>query len=255
MLPTTIFYKGLFIFSILCLIPIFGDITDSKPVFSVVSFFGTLALIIILLVNIMGCSSAKTKPAKTDEALYNEALGLIKAKKFQPAKQKLVKINEEFPFSDYAKNATVLNIYANYQLKNYAEIPSLAELYLNLYPFDENVPYLLYISGKTYYFNSQKPQRNMETFQKLQEISERIISNYPNTKYAQKALEMRDYAVKAQFIRSLNIADFYHNQDECVGALKRYVELKNRFPDLLSTGDLQVIDKNITYCLEYFGVK
>ena len=85
------------------------------------------------------------------ERLYNDGLALIERKEFEAASEKFRTIDKQFPFSDWARKALLMETFANFSRTNYDETVVSGKRYLSLYPASPDAAYAAYMVANAYY--------------------------------------------------------------------------------------------------------
>ena len=90
--------------------------------------------------------------AETDppEVLYNQGLANLNAGKTTEAARKFDAIDQQHPFSEYARKALVMRSFINYRNGQYQDAINGASRYLSLYPESSDAAYAQYIVGLAY---------------------------------------------------------------------------------------------------------
>ena len=97
--------------------------------------------------------------AETDppEVLYNQGLANLNAGKTTEAARKFDAIDQQHPFSEYARKALVMRSFINYRNGQYQDAINGASRYLSLYPESSDAAYAQYIVGPVSYTHLTLP--------------------------------------------------------------------------------------------------
>ena len=99
------------------------------------------------------------------ERLYNDGLALIERKEFEAASEKFRTIDKQFPFSDWARKALLMETFANFSRTNYDETVVSGKRYLSLYPASPDAAYAAYMVANAYYNAVPDVTRDQERHQ------------------------------------------------------------------------------------------
>src|SRR5262245_46466344 len=122
----------------------------------------TRALLVSLLLAgtgavVTGCQTDKdidiTKlGVETDppETLYNQGLANIKAGNMTEAGRKFDAINQQQPFSEWARKALVMSTFVKYRTGRYDDAVQSGLSYLKQYPGSQDADYVQYLVGSSY---------------------------------------------------------------------------------------------------------
>ena len=128
--------------------------------------------------------SAETDPP---EVLYNQGLANLNAGKTTEAARKFDAIDQQHPFSEYARKALVMRSFVNYRNGQYQEAINGATRYLNLYPESEDAAYAQYIVGLAYSKQIPAVTQDQKPAFKTIEAMQAVISKYPDSEYVEDA--------------------------------------------------------------------
>ena len=81
------------------------------------------------------------------EMLYNQGLANIKAGNLTEAGKKFDAINQQQPFSEWARKALVMSTFVKYRTGRYDEAVQTGNAYLKQYPASEDADYVQYLVG------------------------------------------------------------------------------------------------------------
>jgi len=171
-------------------------------------------------------------PEDTAQELYEIGVDAMAEKDYYVAIEYFTKLKDRYPFSPYTTQAELSLADAFFLDEDYK---SAMQAYLDfeaMHPRHEETPYVLYQIGVSAYkgFTAiDRPQN--EISQGLQYLY-RLRESYPETEYAQAAME---YIEKSRLIlakRELFVADFYWRTKQYGPAWHRYQYVVDNFSDL-----------------------
>ncbi len=145
-----------------------------------------------ILLAFLGLSSAcsKKENEKTSaETSYLKSLQLLKDRDYLEAAKAFEKIDDDFPFSKWAIRAEVMSAYGYYKEKEYIEVARIVDDFILLNPRDQNIAYMLYLKGLSYYDQIPNLMRSQEITKEASSIFRQLIATFPNSKYVSDVKE------------------------------------------------------------------
>lgn len=189
-------------------------------------------LLLFLAFFTISCSSIKTYDTSTPEGAYNQAEEYAKYERFEEAIERFKNVKAKFPYSSFAKKSDLRVADINFERESYVEAQSSYQLYKDLYPADENIDYVTFRIGISYF--NQLPntvERDLSVAEKAIRSFDELEKVYPNSKYAQEAKDKRAKAVQMLAEKELEIAKFYLKKEKYLSALGRYEDLIKKYPN------------------------
>jgi outer membrane protein assembly factor BamD len=159
------------------------------------------------------------------KSFYIHAINSIARGNYFDALQDLDKIQNDYHFSSYSKDAIILEAFLYYISRQYEKIDGTVEVFFKLYPNDyKNTRYLKYLNGLAAYELLKKKRLNDSAIEEL-----RSFWNYLEENKMNYIVEVRDdIDLKISIINdiealySLKIGDFYQSYGEIFPAINRY---------------------------------
>lgn len=171
-------------------------------------------------------------PEDTAQELYEIGVDAMAEKDYYVAIEYFTKLKDRYPFSPYTTQAELSLADAFFLDEDYKSAMQAYMDFEAMHPRHEETPYVLYQIGVSAYkgFTAiDRPQN--EISQGLQYLY-RLRESYPETEYAQAAVE---YIEKSRLIlakRELFVADFYWRTSQYGPAWHRYQYVVDNFSDL-----------------------
>lgn len=142
-----------------------------------------------------------------------------------------------YPYSEWAKRATMMAAFAYYDASRFAQSRSAAERYLDLYPADEDAAYAQYLIALSYYDQITDVGRDQETtFEALQQLRE-TIERYPNSDYTKSAELKFDLAFDHLAGKEMEIGRYYLKKGHYSAAINRFRVVVEDFQTTMHTAE------------------
>ena len=131
-------------------------------------------------------------------------------------------IERLYPYSEYAKQALIMQAFANHKAKNYEESRGAAQRFIDFYPTDEDAAYAQYLLALSYYDQIDEVGRDQGlTFQALQSLRT-VIEVYPDSEYATSAILKFDLAFDHLAGKEMEIGRYYLRRGHYTSAISRF---------------------------------
>lgn len=230
----------------------------------------TLALMTAL--TLTGCNSVKGMVGKDKKEViataekgeadyYKDAERALEKGRYREAMLALNNIRTFYPTGQYAQQALLDLIYAQYNAKDYeAVIASTAE-FMRLYPTSPYYDYALYVQGVTNMQGSPRASRIFKLDQSDRDISylrlafadfQTLVTRMPNSAYAPDAAQRMTALYNDFAHHELNVAHWYIKRDAYVAAANRAKWIFQYFPQSASTPEAIAI---LAYSNDKLGLK
>ena len=105
--------------------------------------------LLILAISFFAFSCSKKTEAP--EVLYEKGIKAVYKGNYNTASALFETIDEEYPYTEYAKNASILLAYVNYRNEEYSRLIPIVDIFIKVNPKDTAVPYLLYLKAMSFY--------------------------------------------------------------------------------------------------------
>lgn len=215
--------------------------------------------LLALSVNLVGCQTFKNLTGKDVDAVetaekseqryYNDAITQIDKGRYIQAIEDLTNLRTFYPTGQYAEQALLDMIYAQYAGGNYAAAAASADQFISLYPSNQQVSYAYYVRGVA---NMQGSAEGIKLFKMNQAERDtaylriafanfqELINKYPTSPYAPDAAQRMTF-IYNQFAESeLTAANWYIKREAYVAALNRakwvfqYYPLSESVPEAIA---------------------
>ena len=219
------------------------------------------AILIIISIFLISCSSNDKEDIVTDQNLYENNLlkdyelyekinNYIAYDELDLALIEIDKIEVLFPSSKYANKAMLTKAYIYFLKKDYEKTRSISENYKKYYPGSKDIVYANYLEAMTYYTLIKKPNYSQKKSRIALEKFNFILNLYPNSKYE------IDIYTKIQIIENnlaaskLLTAKFYLNKKNLNGALVYLKDIYENHSSSLSIDETLYLIVKIYYLIE-----
>jgi outer membrane protein assembly factor BamD len=188
----------------------------------------TLLLAPLLALALAGClGRGEKQPEELVEVappdlLYNEALAHLQAGDARDAQEKFDEIDEQHPYSEYARRSMIMSAYLNFRRSNYQEAINDAERYVTLFPASPDAAYAQYIIGESYYRQIPDVTRDQELSQKAIDAMSEVVRKYPDSEYANDARRKIDVARDQIAGKEMQIGRYYMERREYLAGVNRF---------------------------------
>ena len=192
-------------------------------------------ILTVIALALTGCSSSEPElekvPDKSAQALFVDARTALDSGLYQKAIQILGAIDSRFPFGPISHQVQLDLIYAYYKSGDAAQGIALADRFLRLNPNNSNVDYVYYmralinISTEENLFQDMagidRSDRDPTASRSAFEDFKRIVTDYPESKYAADARK-RMISIKSRLAKyELAVAEFYYKREAYASAANR----------------------------------
>ena len=163
------------------------------------------------------------------ERLYNDGLALIERKEFEAASEKFRTIDKQFPFSDWARKALLMETFANFSRTNYDETVVSGKRYLSLYPASPDAAYAAYMVANAYYNAVPDVTRDQERSEKALVAFSEIVERWPTSEYATDS-KFKVNVLKDQLAgREMTVGRYYLKKRNYTAAINRFRVVVSNF--------------------------
>src|SRR5690606_16737585 len=197
--------------------------------------------LLALSVNLVGCQTFKNLTGgkdvdavataeKSEQGYYNDAIVQIDKGRYTQAIEDLNNLRTFYPTGQYAEQALLDVMYAQYESGKFEAAAASAEQFISLYPSNPQVSYAYYVRGVA---NMQGSSEGLKLF-KLNQAErdtaylriafanfQELINKYPNSPYAPDAAQRMTF-IYNQFAESeMSAANWYIEREAYVAAVNR----------------------------------
>ena len=175
----------------------------------------------------------RTEMARTTpDGLYQQGLEEFKDGNYKRSVELFQRVKEEYPLSPLTIMAEIGIADSFFSGKEYPEAGLAYGEFLSLHPTNENLPYVMYQIGMSYYNQMTTVDRDQaEAFKALKEF-ERLIARFPGSKFAVMAEKMVRDCKKAMGEKEFYVGEFYFKIKEYRAALRRFEKITRDYANV-----------------------
>jgi outer membrane protein assembly factor BamD len=165
------------------------------------------------------------------EKLYSQAHEALLEGNYTRAAKLFENIESRYPYGRYAQQAILEGAYANYRNNETATAIAACDRFIRTYPNHPNVEYAYYLKGLVHFREDQgllgyvyeldlserEPKAMRESFAAFKEL----VAKYPESRYAQDAVERMRYLTNALAMYEVKVARYYYNRGANIAAVNR----------------------------------
>ena len=216
--------------------------------------------LLALSINLVGCQTfsnltggkdvnAVETAEKSEQGYYNDAIAQIDKSRYTQAIEDLTNLRTFYPTGQYAEQALLDMMYAQYASGKFETAAASAEQFISLYPSNTQVSYAYYVRGVANMEGSSEGLKLFKLNQAERDTAylriafanfQELINKYPNSPYTPDAAQRMTF-IYNQFAESeMSAANWYIEREAYVAAANRakwvfqYYPLSESIPDALA---------------------
>ena len=180
----------------------------------------------------VGCSAKdENVPDAPLPELYQKALGHYKQKNYKKAIEYFQAVERQYPYDQWTIQAQLMIGYLQYIKTTYADSINSFKLFIELNPYNKEVPYALYMLGMNNYQQLSIIQRDQSSAKDALEHFEIIVEKYPTSIYATDA-KLKVKMIKDHLAgKHVDVARFYLKNKSYDAAISRLIEAIGVYPE------------------------
>lgn len=192
---------------------------------------------------------------------YSVAHDLLATGDYETAEQRFTALVTRYPFTDYATQAELEKIYAQYRSFKSDEAITAADRFLREHPRHPHADYILYVKGlvDSSRDNSfldllpvDKDKRDSQNARRAYDDFALLIQKYPMSVYASDARKRMLYLRNRIAAHELTVVKFYIKRGAWVAASKRAENIIFEYPGAPATADALLL---LQQCYANLGLK
>jgi outer membrane protein assembly factor BamD len=189
--------------------------------------------VVALLPLLSGCSSsddnAKPAPVGPVEALYNNGVDALNARRFTTAGDQFAAVEQNYPYSTWAVNAQLMSGYSLYLQNKYTDAIGTLDRFIQLHPAHRDVAYAYYLRALCYYEQIADIARDQKGTEQAMNALREVVTRFPDTSYARDAKLKIDLCFDHLAGKEMEIGRYYQKQNLYEAAIGRFQRVVDDF--------------------------
>jgi len=166
-------------------------------------------------------STAFVEPDPPD-LLYNQGLALLNAGEAKKAREKFEEVDEQHPYSEYARRSLLMSTYLNFKRGNFPEVINDGRRYVTLYPASDDAAYAQYMVGESHFRQIPDITRDQKAAGLAIIAMNEVIQKYPESEYAEDARRKIQVASDQIAGKEMQVGRYYQERKEYLAAINRF---------------------------------
>ena len=159
---------------------------------------------------------------KTAEEIFNSGERELIRRRYNDAAEKFKEVERLYPYSDWAKRALIMQVYTFHKGKEYENVVSAANRFIEFHPKDKDIPYAYYLIGLSYYDQVLAIGRDQKLTQEALKIFKLIVKEYPDSEYASSSQIKFDFLKNQLASKEMEVGRYYLKRSHYVSAINRF---------------------------------
>lgn len=165
--------------------------------------------------------SAYVEPDPPD-LLYNQGLALLNAGEASKAREKFEEVDDQHPYTEYARRSLILTAYLNFKRGDFPEAINASRRYVQLYPANKDAAYAQYIIGESQFRQISDVTRDQGAAHRAIAAMNQVIQKYPDSEYVEDARRKIQVARDQIAGKEMQIGRYYQERQEYLAAVNRF---------------------------------
>jgi len=204
--------------------------------------------LITVLGLLVACSGNPEKPQEqTEKEYYEQASEALENNNYLVAVERLKELESRYPFGQYAEQAQLELIYAQYQTGDMDAVLASTERFIRLHPLHAQVDYAYYMRGlATYdlgfsfverYLPHELARRDQQPLQDAFNYFAELLSRFPDSPYNADARARMVYLNDRMASYQLGVAQYYMKRHAYMAAANRANKIVLNYQKTSSVAD------------------
>lgn len=156
------------------------------------------------------------------EALYNTGYQRLQARRWNDAIDYFQEVERQHPYSEWARRAILMQIYAFYQNNAYQDATAAADRFIALFPGNPSAAYAFYMKAICNFEQIVDVGRDQGYAEAALAGLRDVVRRYPNSPYATDARVKIDMVNDQLAGKEMAVGRFYQRANQPIGAINRY---------------------------------
>lgn len=163
------------------------------------------------------------------EKLYNNAKDQMDSGSYNQAAKTFAEVERQHPYSEWSLKAQLMSAYCYYEAKKYQEAIESFNVFIQLHPGHENVPYAYYMVGLCNYEQIPTVHRDQTVTQKAEDAFQEVLNRFPDSPYARDAKFKLDLLRDHLAGKEMDVGRYYLRQRSYLAAVNRFKVVVDQF--------------------------
>ena len=185
-----------------------------------------LALVLGSTLTVAACSGRERPRLAYEErpveALYNTGYQRLTSRRWADAVDYFQEVERQHPYSEWARRAILMQIYAYYQNSNYTEAQAAADRFIQLFPGNSGAAYAYYMKALCNFERITDVGRDQGYAQGALDGLRDVVRRFPGTSYASDATIKIDMVNDQLAGKEMAIGRYYQRAHQPLAAINRY---------------------------------
>ncbi|MFO1123317.1 MAG: outer membrane protein assembly factor BamD [Hyphomicrobiales bacterium] len=179
--------------------------------------------------------SATAADGEAVAKLYNDGLDSLKSGSYKTSVKKFSEVERQYPYSNYATKAILMQAYAAYKAKEYDDATVAANRFITLHPGHKDAAYAHYLIALSDFERISDTKRDQTSTREALAALEEIERRFPGTPYAEdaskKVLIARDHLAG----KEMQIGRYYYKQGSYLAGINRFKRVVTEYQNSSQT--------------------
>ncbi len=154
--------------------------------------------------------------------MYATADGFLSAGQWERAAKKFEDLDRDHPYAPEARRAMVMAAYAYYKAGKHPEAIATARRYTTMHPGTKDAAFAHHIIASAYFKDMRNPRNDQSITRKALKELEILRTRYPNSKYAQQAVNRIRIARDSLAAHEMQVGRYYLKRNNYIAAINRF---------------------------------
>lgn len=183
----------------------------------------TLSLATLCALSLSSCSTTEEEFEKLSvEELYTQAKTSFDNGSYNKAAETFAEVERQHPYSEWALQAQLMSAYSYYEAKKYIEAIEGFNVFIQLHPGHDSIPYAYYMLGLCEYEQIPTVHRDQEYTKRSLRAFEEVIRRFPESPYARDSKYKIDLIKDHLAGKEMEVGRYYLNNKAYLAAVNRF---------------------------------
>ena len=187
-------------------------------------------LLFAFLLLLGACANEQSLDNLEPEEIYNKAYAYFQDTDYEKAAEAFDKIEQQYPYSEWAERAQIMMAYAQYKQNEYTDAILTLDRFLQLHPGNKNASYALYLKALCYFEQMSDPLREQEMSQKADNTFRELLARFPKSVYVEDAKAKLEIIQNTLAGKELAVGRYYQQHEDYIAAMNRFQAVLKEYP-------------------------